>query len=98
LTAAASRHYHGYHLIKLLLEWEMELVELPNLSLLSLAAVGLGSLATYLISQWLPASVADLAAKHGRFVGLGEVEGAGVHAGARQGRTREALNVVRTAN
>lgn len=76
----------------------MELVELPNLSLLSLAAVGLGCLATYLISQWLPESVVDLAAKHGRFAGLGELAGAAAHAAARHGRTHEALNVVRTAN
>jgi hypothetical protein len=98
LTRGASQHYYGNHLIELLVELEMELVELPNLSLLSLAAVGLGSLATYLISQWLPASVADLAAKHGRFAGLGEVMSAGAHAAVRQGRTHEALNVVTTAN
>ena len=97
IDGTASQHYHGTHLINLLMELEMELVELPNLSLLSLAAVGLGSLATYLISQWLPASVADLAAKHGRVAGLGEVV-TGAHAAVRHGRTHEALNVVRTAN
>lgn len=73
-------------------------MDIPNLTLLSLAATGLGGLATYLISQWLPASFAGLAAEHGRFAGLGEVAGAGAHAAPLRGRTHEALNVVRTAN
>lgn len=73
-------------------------MDLPNLTLLSLAAAVLGGLATYLISQWLPTSFADLAAEHGRFAGLSEAAGGGAHAASHRGRTHEALNVVRTAN
>lgn len=74
-------------------------MDLSSLTLLSLAEVGLGAAATYLIAQWLPESVIDLAAQHGRYVGLGERAQEATPAAPHRGRTQhEALNVVRTAH
>jgi hypothetical protein len=45
------------------------------LALLAVAVVGLGSAATVLLTRWIPQPVAQLAAQHGRFIGLGEQDG-----------------------
>lgn len=73
-------------------------MDVSLLTMLALAAVGLGAGSTYLMAQWLPDSVSALAARHGRFVGLGEAEHATAPAAPHGRRTQgEALNVVRTA-
>jgi hypothetical protein len=46
-------------------------VEYVSLALLAFAVVGLGSAATILLTQSIPQSVAEVAARHGRFAGLG---------------------------
>ncbi|KAA0077506.1 hypothetical protein CIW54_25760 [Paraburkholderia sp. T12-10] len=74
-------------------------MDLSSLGVLALAGVGLGAGATYLMAQWLPAPVIDLAAQHGRFVGLGESAQAATPATPHGRRIqREAMNVVRTAH
>jgi hypothetical protein len=45
-------------------------VEYLSLALLAVAVVGLGSAATILLTQSIPQSVSDVAARHGRFAGL----------------------------
>ncbi|MBV8627104.1 MAG: hypothetical protein JO371_04425, partial [Paraburkholderia sp.] len=57
--------------------------------------VGLGSAATVLLTKWIPQPVAELAALHGRYVGLGEADPAAAH---RSHVQQEAMNVVRTSN
>jgi hypothetical protein len=71
-------------------------MDLISLAWDAIVAVGAGAAATYLIAKSIPASVSNLSAEHGRFVGLGEVERRA--APQRQRRLREAMNVVRTAN
>jgi hypothetical protein len=74
-------------------------MEFVPLALLAVAVVGLGSAATVLLTRWIPQPVAQLAAQHGRFVGLGEQES--TIAGAAPYRAhvqQEAMNVVRTSN
>ena len=66
------------------------------LALLATAAVGLGSAATVLLTRLIPRPVAQLAAQHGRFVGLGEQRAAA--APYRAHVQSEAMNVVRTSN
>lgn len=82
-------------------------MDFVSLALLAVAVVGLGSAATVLLTRWIPQPVAELAAQHGRFVGLGE-QGSGPAAptapaapyGARKGAQvqQEAMNIVRTSN
>ena len=73
-------------------------MDVSLLTMLAFAAVGLGAGSTYLMAQWLPDSASALAARHGRFVGLGEAEHATAPAAPHGRRTQgEALNVVRTA-
>lgn len=71
-------------------------MDLLTLAWVAIAAVGLGSAATYFMAKWLPAPVATKAAEYGRFAGLGEAE----RPAAPQNRRpqREGLNVVRTAS
>lgn len=76
-------------------ELQMEFVPL---ALLAVAVVGLGSAATVLLTRWIPQPVAQLAAQHGRFVGLGEQGGAVPAAPYRAHVQQEAMNVVRTSN
>ncbi|MCX4144502.1 MULTISPECIES: hypothetical protein [Paraburkholderia] len=78
-------------------------MEFVPLSLLAVGFVGLGSTATVLLTRWIPQPVAQLAAQHGRFVGLGEQDGrmAAVAPAVVPYRThvqQEAMNVVRTSN
>jgi hypothetical protein len=88
-------------------------MECVPLALLAIAVVGLGAAATVLLARWIPQPVAELAAQHGRFAGLGEWDSAaaapcGVHPGATAGANpgsqagarvqQEAMNVVRTSN
>jgi hypothetical protein len=82
-----------------------------SLALLAIAVVGLGAAATVLLTRWIPQPVAELAAQHGRFAGLGEQDGpatpappVGARAGTQAGAhavaqvQHEAMNVVRTSN
>jgi hypothetical protein len=71
-------------------------MDILSLAWVAGAAVAVGAFATYRVAKWMPASVASMAAEHGRFAGLGEVDRP-VASKNRQ-RQREALNVVRTAN
>lgn len=79
-------------------------MEFVSLALLAVAVVGLGSAATVLLTQWIPQPVAELAAQHGRFVGLGEEKGnlaaPAAPYGARLGAhgQQKAMNVARTSN
>ena len=77
-------------------------MEFVPLALLAVGVVGLGSAATVLLTRWIPQPVAQLAAQHGRFVGLGEQEQNGAVAPAavpyRAHVQQEAMNVVRTSN
>lgn len=74
-------------------------MEFVPLSLLAVAVVGLGSAATVLLTRWIPHPVAQLAAQHGRFIGLGEQEGGRVAAAPYRAHVQqEAMNVVRTSN
>jgi hypothetical protein len=73
-------------------------MEFVPLSLLAVAVVGLGSAATILLTRWLPQPVAQLAAQHGRFIGLGEDSGMAATAPYRAHVQQEAMNVVRTSN
>ncbi|MFM0076018.1 hypothetical protein PQQ86_33205 [Paraburkholderia sediminicola] len=74
-------------------------MEFVPLSLLAAGFVGLGSAATVLLTRWIPQPVAQLAAQHGRFVGLGEQDGrTGAVAPYRAHVQQEAMNVVRTSN
>lgn len=45
-------------------------MEFVSLAIFAVAVVGLGSAATILLAQSISPQLADLAAKHGRFVGL----------------------------
>ena len=73
-------------------------MDVSSLVMLACAAVGFGAGLTYLRALWLPDSVGALAARHGRFAGLGEAECVAAPAGPHGRRTQgEALNVVRTA-
>jgi hypothetical protein len=67
-----------------------------SLAWIAVAVVGLGAAATYLIAKWIPESFGELAAEHGRFVGLGEARRA--VAPQSRPRQREAMNAVRTAS
>ncbi|HYS66116.1 MAG TPA: hypothetical protein VEN30_20210 [Paraburkholderia sp.] len=73
-------------------------MELVPLALLAVAFVGLGSAATVLLTRWIPQPVAQLAAQHGRFVGLGEQRVGVAAAPYRAHVQHEAMNVVRTSN
>jgi hypothetical protein len=73
-------------------------MELVPLFLLAAAVVCLGAAATVLLTKWIPQPVAQLAAQHGRFVGLGE-QGSPASAAPYRARVQsEAMNVVRTSN
>uniref|UniRef100_E1TF06 Uncharacterized protein n=1 Tax=Burkholderia sp. (strain CCGE1003) TaxID=640512 RepID=E1TF06_BURSG len=72
-------------------------MEFVPLSLLAVAIVGLGSAATVFLARSIPQSVAQLAAQHGRFVGLDQQRGAAV-APYRMHVQPEAMNVVGTSN
>lgn len=73
-------------------------MEFVPFALLAVAVVGLGSAATVLLTRWIPQLVAQLAAQHGRFVGLGE-QGVAVPAAPYRAHVQqEAMNVVRTSN
>lgn len=72
-------------------------MEIVPLSLLAVAVVGLGSAATVLLTRWIPQPVAQLAAQHGRFVGLGEQGAFASAAPSRAHVQQEAMNVVRTS-
>ncbi len=72
-------------------------MDLVSLALFGVAVVALGSAATVLIARWLPASVVEQSAQHGRFVGLGEAPPVRQAAWRPQVR-KEAMNVVRTSN
>ncbi|MCP2090605.1 UNVERIFIED_ORG: hypothetical protein J2Y81_006692 [Paraburkholderia sediminicola] len=82
-------------------------MEFVPLSLLAVGFVALGSAATVLLTRWIPQPVAQLAAQHGRFVGLGEQDGrmaavapavAPAVVPYRAHVQQEAMNVVRTSN
>ncbi|PCE22931.1 hypothetical protein BWP39_24930 [Paraburkholderia acidicola] len=75
-------------------------MDLLSLSLLGVSVVGLGAAATILLTKWVPQPVAELAAEHGRFVGLGEMAATPAAAVApyRAHVQQEAMNVVRTSN
>lgn len=45
-------------------------MDFVTLALFAVAVVGLGSAATVLLTKWIPQPVAELAEKHGRFMGL----------------------------
>ncbi|RQR35637.1 hypothetical protein DIE23_08580 [Burkholderia sp. Bp9143] len=45
-------------------------MDLVSLAIFAVALVGLGSAATVLLTSWVPLHVAELASKHGRYVGL----------------------------
>ncbi|CAB3672663.1 hypothetical protein [Paraburkholderia rhynchosiae] len=72
-------------------------MELVPLSLLAVAVVGLGSAATVLLTRWIAQPVAQLAAQHGRFIGLDEQRGE-TAAPYRVYVRQEAMNVVGTSN
>ncbi|HEV3106199.1 MAG TPA: hypothetical protein VGZ01_10970 [Trinickia sp.] len=62
------------------------------------AAVGLGSAATFLLTQLIPEPVAELAA-HGRFAGIGEADFPPTPGQRRRRHAQfEVLNVVGTAS
>jgi hypothetical protein len=73
-------------------------MEFVPLSLLAIAVVGLGSAATVILTGWISQPIAQLAAQHGRFVGLGEAGGVAAAAPYRARVQQEAMNVVRTSN
>ncbi|WP_027800909.1 hypothetical protein [Paraburkholderia dilworthii] len=72
-------------------------MELVSFSLLGAAVVGLGCSATVLLARWIPLPIAQLAAQHGRFVGLSE-QRAEAPAPYRMHVQPEAMNVVGTSN
>ncbi|HEX7935095.1 MAG TPA: hypothetical protein VF573_18730 [Paraburkholderia sp.] len=72
-------------------------MDFVSLSLLAAAVIGLGSAATVLLTRWVPQPVAQLAAQHGRFIGLGEQRGVAA-APYRVRVQQEAMNVVGTSN
>jgi hypothetical protein len=45
-------------------------MDFVSLAFFAVAVVGLGSAATVLLTKWIPQHVAELASKHGRYVGL----------------------------
>lgn len=73
-----------------------------SLALLAIAVVGFGSAATVLLTRWIPQPVAELAAQHGRFAGLGAADGefrpTTTTATCRAHIQQEAMSVVRTSN
>lgn len=73
-------------------------MDLLSLALLGVAVVGLGSAATVLLTRWVPQPVAELAAEHGRYVGLGEAVTPPATVPYRAHVQPEAMNVVRTSN
>ncbi|MFM0156752.1 hypothetical protein PQR05_12785 [Paraburkholderia sediminicola] len=74
-------------------------MEFVPLALLTVAVVGLGSAATVLLTRWIPQPVAQLAAQHGRFIGLVAQDGGMVAAPPHRAHVQqEAMNVVRTSN
>jgi hypothetical protein len=77
-------------------------VEYLSLALLAVAVLGLGSAATILLTQSIPQSVAELAARHGRFAGLGAAaEESSPASPALPHRVRvqsKSINVVGTSN
>ncbi|MGH8780141.1 hypothetical protein [Paraburkholderia sp.] len=76
-------------------------MDLLSLALLGVAVVGLGSAATVLLTRWVPQPVAELAAEHGRYVGLGEAANSATAPATVPYRAhvqQEAMNVVRTSN
>ncbi|MFL9920159.1 hypothetical protein PQR75_33265 [Paraburkholderia fungorum] len=73
-------------------------MEFVPLSLFAVAVVGLGAAATVLLTHWIPQPVAQLAAQHGRFIGLGEAGSMAAAATYRARLQQEAMNVVRTSN
>jgi lipid A disaccharide synthetase len=64
--------------------------------LFACAVVGLGASATVLLTRLIPQPVAQLAAQHGRFIGVGDQRMAA--APYRAHAHQEAMNVVRTSN
>jgi hypothetical protein len=77
-------------------ELQMEFVPLM---LFTIAVVGLGAAATVLLTDWIPQPVAQLASRHGRFIGLGEQGDEAAHAVSYRAHVQpEAMNVVRTSN
>ena len=74
-------------------------MEFVPLSLLAVGFVALGAAATVLLTRWIPLPAAQLAAQHGRFIGLGEQNGAVAAAVPYRAHVQqEAMNVVRTSN
>ncbi|MGF6771630.1 hypothetical protein P3T18_004117 [Paraburkholderia sp. GAS199] len=69
-------------------------MEFVPLALFAVAFVGLGAAATVLLTRWIPQPVAQLAAQHGRFVGLGEPPVASAAAPYRARVPQEGMNVV----
>jgi hypothetical protein len=94
LLFAALQHMIVAFLLSIIWSCKMDFV---SLALLAVAVVGLGSAATVLLTRWIPQPVAQLAAQHGRFVGLGE-RSAATAAPYRTRVQQEAMNVVRTSN
>lgn len=71
-------------------------MEFVSLALLAIAVVGLGAAATVILTNWIALPVAQLAAQHGRFIGLGEP---GVATAPYRAHVQhEAMNVVRTSH
>ncbi|WGS53993.1 hypothetical protein LFL96_23435 [Paraburkholderia sp. D15] len=73
-------------------------MDFASLALLAFAAVGLGAAATVLLTRWIPQPVAQRAAQHGRFIGLGEQYGGAAPVPHRAQGQQEAMHVVRTSN
>jgi hypothetical protein len=73
-------------------------VEFVPLALFAMAVVGLGAAATVLLADGIPARIAELASRHGRFAGLGEQRGTASVAPYHAPVQAEAMNVVRTSN
>lgn len=69
-----------------------------SISMLAAAAVALGAAATVLLSRLIPQPVAQLAAQHGRFIGLGERDGGAAAVQYRSHGRHEAMNGVGTSN
>jgi hypothetical protein len=74
-------------------------MELDALAWISVAAVGLGAFVTYTVGKCISAPLADMAAKHGRFAGLGETKAQRPASGLGQGHSgREVMHVARIAH
>jgi hypothetical protein len=71
-------------------------MDFVSLAFFAVAVLGLGAAATVLLTRWVPLSVAELAAKHGRYAGL---EAVPVRAGTpRRARVEAAINAVGSSN